>query len=495
MRTSDGLARRVRHRERRQRADAGCGSATGWWATWRPRARTVGSWSSTRSPAAPTQRRGGGRSSDPARPWIPPGTPWCRPTCWGAATGPPARRNGPSEHDEPFPELSPADLALAHVPLLEHLGVERLALATGGSLGGMVTLEWGRRSTVPVDRLVVFAAPAATSAQAIAWNTVQRMAIEADPAWRRRTLPAGPGAGRGAGRGSSAGDDHLSLGHRVQRPVRPRRPPASPGGSTWTTISGVRATSWWPDSTRRATSRSCARWTCTTWVTWRRRAGRRPGTGEDGDRCRRGYGPAVLPRARSGPGRRRTARPGWTRGIAKSGQRRVTTPFSSSGTRWRRFCGSPRCSRRRHRWRRACRPRCRRRSARWFVAVPGAPSDRPAAPSGGRPAARARALGRVAMTTEPASVPLEPVASRAPAGGPATPFAHPAAPSASAWCRPARPWSSRSARGSPNGLVELTWAAAGAAASEARRSKRPRAMSCSSSRSSRGSRRSSGRMG
>ncbi|HET9726072.1 MAG TPA: alpha/beta fold hydrolase, partial [Gemmatimonadales bacterium] len=92
--------------------------------------------------------------------------------------------------------------ALAHVPLLAHLGVERLALVTGGSLGGMVTLEWGRRSSVPVDRLVVFAAPTATSAQAIAWNTVQRMAIEADPAWRRgRYLPGrGPVSGLAAAR-------------------------------------------------------------------------------------------------------------------------------------------------------------------------------------------------------------------------------------------------------------------------------------------------------
>jgi homoserine O-acetyltransferase len=119
-------------------------------------------------------------------------------SCYGS-TGP---QEWASEHDEPFPDLTPADLALAHVPLLEHLNVERLALATGGSLGGMVTLEWGRRSAVPVDRLVVFAAPAATSAQAIAWNTVQRMAIEADPAWRRgRYLPGqGPVAGLAAAR-------------------------------------------------------------------------------------------------------------------------------------------------------------------------------------------------------------------------------------------------------------------------------------------------------
>ena len=98
-------------------------------------------------------------------------------SCYGS-TGP-ADTNG-----TPFPALTPDDMARAHLPLLEHLGVEHLALATGGSLGGMVALAWGTVSSVPVDRLVVFAAPAATSAQAIAWNTAQRMAIEADHRWQ-----------------------------------------------------------------------------------------------------------------------------------------------------------------------------------------------------------------------------------------------------------------------------------------------------------------------
>jgi homoserine O-acetyltransferase/O-succinyltransferase len=97
--------------------------------------------------------------------------------CYGS-TGP---REWREAHGDSFPDLTPGDLALAHVPLLRRLGVDRISLATGGSLGGMVALEWGRRSPVPVDRLVVFAAPAATSAQAVAWNAAQRMAIEADP--------------------------------------------------------------------------------------------------------------------------------------------------------------------------------------------------------------------------------------------------------------------------------------------------------------------------
>ncbi len=119
-------------------------------------------------------------------------------SCYGSS-GPAEWR---AERGARFPELTPSDLARAHIPLLEHLGVHRLALATGGSLGGMVALEWGRVTSIATDRLVVFAAPGAASPQAIGWNAVQRMSIEADPAWKEGNyLPGeGPAAGLAAAR-------------------------------------------------------------------------------------------------------------------------------------------------------------------------------------------------------------------------------------------------------------------------------------------------------
>jgi homoserine O-acetyltransferase len=119
-------------------------------------------------------------------------------SCYGS-TGP---REWASRGLGAFPPLTPLDLARAHEPLLDALGVDRVALATGGSLGGMVALEWGRSTTRAVERLAVFAAPAFNSPQAIAWNAAQRMALEADPAWRGgRYHPApGPEAGLAAAR-------------------------------------------------------------------------------------------------------------------------------------------------------------------------------------------------------------------------------------------------------------------------------------------------------
>lgn len=114
-------------------------------------------------------------------------------SCYGSS--------GPADSPD-FPEVSTHDMARAHLPLLEHLGVNRIALATGGSLGGMVALAFGVITPVPVEHLVVLAAPAATSPQSIAWNAAQRMAIEADPRWREgRYAPGqGPQAGLAAAR-------------------------------------------------------------------------------------------------------------------------------------------------------------------------------------------------------------------------------------------------------------------------------------------------------
>ena len=78
----------------------------------------------------------------------------------------------------PRPRITPRDQArLVHELVLE-LGVDSVALATGGSLGGMVALEWAALYPELSRATVVFAAPAAHTASAIAWGHIQRRAIE-----------------------------------------------------------------------------------------------------------------------------------------------------------------------------------------------------------------------------------------------------------------------------------------------------------------------------
>ena len=85
---------------------------------------------------------------------------------------------GPAEVG-PFPPVTPRDQARLVQRLVDDLGVHSVALAAGGSLGGMVAMEWAVENPSLARSVAVFAAPAAHTAYAIAWNHVQRAAIEA----------------------------------------------------------------------------------------------------------------------------------------------------------------------------------------------------------------------------------------------------------------------------------------------------------------------------
>jgi homoserine O-acetyltransferase len=81
-------------------------------------------------------------------------------------------------YGELFPPVSTRDQALAQWRLLDALGVDRVALVVGGSLGGMVALELGLTRPDAVDHIVPIAAPAATGPMAVAWNHLQVTLID-----------------------------------------------------------------------------------------------------------------------------------------------------------------------------------------------------------------------------------------------------------------------------------------------------------------------------
>ncbi|HET9133921.1 MAG TPA: alpha/beta fold hydrolase [Gemmatimonadales bacterium] len=95
-------------------------------------------------------------------------------SCYGS-TGPTAWRGDPSR----FPSITPVDQARALLRGLDVLGVTRIVRGIGGSLGGMVALEVGQRSAIPIEHLVVLAAPARATARAIGWSAAQRIALDA----------------------------------------------------------------------------------------------------------------------------------------------------------------------------------------------------------------------------------------------------------------------------------------------------------------------------
>lgn len=72
-----------------------------------------------------------------------------------------------------FPAVSTRDQARAQWALLDTLGIERLDLVLGGSLGGMVALEVALERPESVRTVMPIAAPGATGPMAVAWNHLQ----------------------------------------------------------------------------------------------------------------------------------------------------------------------------------------------------------------------------------------------------------------------------------------------------------------------------------
>jgi len=83
-----------------------------------------------------------------------------------------------------FPIITIADMVNAQAMLLDHLGIEKLLAAVGGSMGGMQVLEWAISHPDRVHLCVPLATAARQPTQAIAFNEVGRQAIMADPNWK-----------------------------------------------------------------------------------------------------------------------------------------------------------------------------------------------------------------------------------------------------------------------------------------------------------------------
>lgn len=105
-------------------------------------------------------------------------------SCYGT-TGPDSidPRTG-EKYGAGFPLVTVKDMVAAHKLLQAHLGIESIFLGIGGSMGGQQLLEWASTDVDLFKNICAIATNARHSAWGIAFNTAQRMAIEADATFR-----------------------------------------------------------------------------------------------------------------------------------------------------------------------------------------------------------------------------------------------------------------------------------------------------------------------
>jgi homoserine O-acetyltransferase/O-succinyltransferase len=90
-----------------------------------------------------------------------------------------------------FPLITIRDIVNAHELLRKHLGIDKIFLLAGGSMGGYQVLEWTLMQPQLIERQFLIATSARETPWGIAIHTAQRLAIEADNTWQKRDPAAG----------------------------------------------------------------------------------------------------------------------------------------------------------------------------------------------------------------------------------------------------------------------------------------------------------------
>lgn len=90
-----------------------------------------------------------------------------------------------------FPMITVRDMVAAHRRLARRLGIERVELLVGSSIGGFQAMEWAIVEPHFAKRIALIATCTRSSAWAIAFNESQRMAIEADATFHTDALDGG----------------------------------------------------------------------------------------------------------------------------------------------------------------------------------------------------------------------------------------------------------------------------------------------------------------
>jgi homoserine O-acetyltransferase/O-succinyltransferase len=90
-----------------------------------------------------------------------------------------------------FPFFTTRDMIRAYQPLKDFLGIRKIKIGIGGSMGGQQLLEWAIEDPDLFDHIVPIATNAFHSPWGRAFNASQRHCIELDPGWKNDDPDAG----------------------------------------------------------------------------------------------------------------------------------------------------------------------------------------------------------------------------------------------------------------------------------------------------------------
>ena len=112
-------------------------------------------------------------------------------SCYGS-TGP--LSNNPvtgTPYFHNFPFFTTRDIIRAYQPLKDFLGIEKIRIGIGGSMGGQQLLEWAVEEADLFEHIVPIATNAFHSPWGKAFNASQRHCIELDQTWKQSHQKAG----------------------------------------------------------------------------------------------------------------------------------------------------------------------------------------------------------------------------------------------------------------------------------------------------------------
>lgn len=109
--------------------------------------------------------------------------------CQGT-TGPASLAPDGQPYGSRFPVITVGDMIEVQMRLVAYLGIERVHAVAGGSMGGMMALEWTLRRPGLVEMAWITASARAHNAMQIGYNEAARQAVLRDPRWRGGDYPS-----------------------------------------------------------------------------------------------------------------------------------------------------------------------------------------------------------------------------------------------------------------------------------------------------------------